>query len=176
MDCLWIQQFIWGNLSSNSLKDRDLTFNSTRKKEWISLLSTSTNNLQNTKNMKRQFDVGSSEETVFSSRERFKCEVYLPIFSIIISALLVQLIKTLNNYRMVNPNDWWKNIIIIQKEHFRHPFGKQEYMYRNFSYTGIYIWNFILNKTNINIMSSYGLFKCCLKNFLFFNDITFRIF
>ena len=41
-----------------------------------------------------------------------------------------------------------------QKEHFRHPFGKQEYMYRNFSYTGIYIWNFILNKTNINIMSS----------------------
>ena len=53
-----------------------------------------------------------------------------------------------------------------QKEHFRHPFGKQEYMYRNFSYTGIYIWNFILNKTNINIMSSYGLFKCCLKNFL----------
>ena len=62
-----------------------------------------------------------------------------------------------------------------QKEHFRHPFGKQEYMYRNLSFTGIYIWNFILNKTNINIMSSYALFKCCLKNFLFFNDITFRI-
>ena len=39
-----------------------------------------------------------------------------------------------------------------QKEHFRHPFGKQEYMYRNFSFTGIYIWNFILNKTNINII------------------------
>ena len=62
-----------------------------------------------------------------------------------------------------------------QKEHFRHPFGKQEYMYRNFSFTGIYIWNFILNKTNIYIMSSYALFKCCLKKFIFFNDITFRI-
>ena len=29
-----------------------------------------------------------------------------------------------------------------QKEHFRHPFGKQEYMYRNFSFRGINIWEY----------------------------------
>ena len=50
-----------------------------------------------------------------------------------------------------------------QKEHFMHPFGKQEYMYRNFTFIGIYIGNFILNKTNINIMSLYVIFKCYLK-------------
>ena len=62
-----------------------------------------------------------------------------------------------------------------QKEHFRHPFGKQEYMYRNFSLIEIYIWYFILNKTNINIVSSYGIFKCYLKNYLLYNDIVFKI-
>ena len=48
-----------------------------------------------------------------------------------------------------------------KKEHFRHPFGKQEYMHRNFSFIGIYIWNFIIIKPNI--MPSYLLFKCYLK-------------
>ena len=62
-----------------------------------------------------------------------------------------------------------------QKEHFRHSLGKQEYMYRNFSFAGIYNWNFILNKTNINIMSSYVLFKCYSKNYFTYNYITFRI-
>ena len=62
-----------------------------------------------------------------------------------------------------------------QKEHFRHQFGKQEHMYRNLSFIGIYIWNFLLSKTNINILSSYVLFKCYLKKNIFHIDITFRI-
>ena len=48
---------------------------------------------------------------------------------------------------------------------------------------GIYIWNFILNKTNINLMSSYVLFKSlsedlvvdgdtygCIKSFCYLGD------
>ena len=61
------------------------------------------------------------------------------------------------------------------RNNFRHPFGKQEYMYRNFSFNAIYIWNFILSKTNINILSSYATFKFKYKEYLMNNEINLRL-
>jgi len=61
------------------------------------------------------------------------------------------------------------------KSNFRHPLGKQEYMYRNFSFNAIYTWNFIISKTDINTFSSYATFKYKLKTYLINNEVTFRL-
>ena len=61
------------------------------------------------------------------------------------------------------------------KSNFRHPIGKQEYMYRNFSFNAIYTWNFIISKTNININSSYSTFKFKFKEYLINNEIRLRL-
>ena len=63
-----------------------------------------------------------------------------------------------------------------QQSNLRQPVGKQEYMYRNFSFVGVYIWNYIQNKTNINVLTSYHTYKINLKQYLLHNDtIQFRI-
>ena len=61
------------------------------------------------------------------------------------------------------------------KHNFRHPFGKQEYMYRNFSFIGIYVWNHINSKTNINLSLGYSTFKFKFKEYLLNNDVVLRM-
>ena len=61
------------------------------------------------------------------------------------------------------------------KSNFRHPLGKQEYMYRNFSFNAIYTWDFIISKTEINTLSSYATFKYKLKTYLMNNEVTLRL-
>ena len=60
------------------------------------------------------------------------------------------------------------------KSNLRHPFGKQEYMYRNFSYMGIYILNYIKSRTQINLSTHCSTFKHSLKEYLLYNDIKLR--
>ena len=80
------------------------------------MLSKSTNNLQNAKKRKRQFDEVSSVERVFSTRERFKCEVYLPIIDALSSALQ----HHLNSYKNIQEMfGFMSNLIELNKEDIR---------------------------------------------------------
>ena len=59
------------------------------------------------------------------------------------------------------------------KSKLRQPRSKYEYMYRSFSYRGVYIWNKL--QDHINIYSSYSTFSTTLKTFLLSNDLNYRI-
>ena len=59
------------------------------------------------------------------------------------------------------------------KSKLRQPRNKYEYMYRNFSHSGVYIWNKL--QDHINIYSSYSTFTTTLKTFLLSNDLNYRI-
>ena len=62
------------------------------------------------------FDEGSSEETVFSSRERFKCEVYLPIMDALSSVLQ----HHLNSYKTIQEKFCFlSNLMELSKEDIR---------------------------------------------------------
>ena len=58
---------------------------------------------------------------------------------------------------------------------FRQPVVNREYMYRNFSFIGVYVWNHILSKTTIITMNSYNPFKYSLKQYLLDNIINIII-
>ena len=61
------------------------------------------------------------------------------------------------------------------KHNFRHPLGKQEYMYRNFSFKGIYVWNYITSATNINLNAQCSTFKYIFKEHLLHNEVILRV-
>ena len=50
-----------------------------------------------------------------------------------------------------------------QRLNLRQPVASREYMYTNFSFHDVYVWNYIISKTTININSSYNSFKYSLK-------------
>ena len=51
-----------------------------------------------------------------------------------------------------------------QKYNLRQRVAKREYMYKNFSFIGVYVWNHIQSKTTINTLTSYNTFKYTLNN------------
>ena len=59
------------------------------------------------------------------------------------------------------------------KSKLRQPRSNSEYMYRNISFTGVYIWNKI--QDHINVYSTYSTFKDALKSFLLVHDLNYRI-
>ena len=59
------------------------------------------------------------------------------------------------------------------KSKLRQPRSNCEYMYRNISFTGVYIWNKI--QDHINVYSTYSTFKDALKSFLLVHDLNYRI-
>ena len=58
------------------------------------------------------------------------------------------------------------------KSKLRQP-SNYEYMYRNFSYMGVYIWNKL--QDHINIYPSYSTFSTALKTFILSSDLNYRI-
>ena len=46
-------------------------------------------------------------------------------------------------------------------------------MYRNISFSGVYIWNKIQN--HINVYSTYSTFKDALKSFLLVHNLNYRM-
>ena len=52
--------------------------------------------------------------------------------------------------------------------------SNREYMYKNFSFIGVYIWNDIQDHIPINT-SSYSKFKSNTKNYFQYNNINYRI-
>ena len=56
------------------------------------------------------------------------------------------------------------------KSKLRQPRSNCEYMYRNISFTGVYIWNKI--QDHINVYSTYSTFKDALKSFLLVHEPT----
>ncbi len=105
----------------------------------------------------------------------------LPFRKLVTQRIGLQMFKYANNFVPISINDLFiKNEHVHehntrQRSNLRQPVGKQEYMYRNFSFMGVYIWNHIINKTNINIHSPYHTFKYTLKKHLLHNEMTFRI-
>ena len=67
------------------------------------------------KKRKRQFDEDSSKETVFSPRERFKCEVYLPIMDAQSSVLQ----HRLNAYKTIQEKFCFLANLELSKEDIR---------------------------------------------------------
>ena len=59
------------------------------------------------------------------------------------------------------------------KSKLRQPKSNCEYMYRNISFSGVYIWNKI--QDHINVYSTYSTFKDALKFFLLVHDLNYRI-
>ncbi len=57
----------------------------------------------------------------------------------------------------------------------RHQIGKREYMYKNFSFRAVHIWNHLKSRDNLKTAVSYTVFKHTLKEYLFHNNIIFRI-
>ena len=74
------------------------------------------------------------------------------------------------SFTMHDPNLWVSLIWSTQKSV---GLGTLKYMYRNFSYRGVYIWNKL--QDHINIYSSYSTFSTALKTFLLSNDLNYRI-
>ena len=72
-------------------------------------------------------------------------------------------------------NDSIHNYNTRHKDNLRHPIGKREYMYRNFTFTAVYVWNHIKNNTNINCNTPYSKFKHILRDHLLLHDITLRL-
>uniref|UniRef100_H2YTB8 TTF-type domain-containing protein n=1 Tax=Ciona savignyi TaxID=51511 RepID=H2YTB8_CIOSA len=69
------------------------------------------------KTRKRQFDEGCSKETIFSPRERFRCEVYLPIMDALSSAVQ----HRLHLYMLIqNKFGFLSNICELSKDDIRH--------------------------------------------------------
>ena len=62
-----------------------------------------------------------------------------------------------------------------QKSKLWQPVAKREYMYRNFSFIGVYVWNHITSKANINIATTYQTFNYSLKQYLLQNEVTLRV-
>ena len=63
-----------------------------------------------------------------------------------------------------------------QKTNLRQPIANREYMYRNFSFVGVYVWIHITSTHCFNIVSSYTSFKYYFKEYLFVYDIMFVLF
>ena len=59
------------------------------------------------------------------------------------------------------------------KSKLRQPRSNCEYMYRNISFTCVYIWNKI--QDHVNVYSTYSTFKDVLKSFLLVHDLNYRI-
>ena len=59
------------------------------------------------------------------------------------------------------------------KSKLRQPRSNYEYMYKNISFSGVYIWNKI--QDHINAYSTYSTFKDALKSFLLVHDLNYRI-
>ena len=57
------------------------------------------------------------------------------------------------------------------KSKLRQPRSNCEYMYRNISFSGVYIWNKI--QDHINVYSTYSTFKDALKSFLLVQDLNY---
>ena len=59
------------------------------------------------------------------------------------------------------------------KNKLRSKMSNREYMYKNFSFIGVYIWNDIQDHIPIN--TSYSKFKSNTKNYFQYNNINYRI-
>ena len=51
--------------------------------------------------------------------------------------------------------------------------SNREYMYKNFSFIGVYIWND--KQDHISINTSYSTFKSNIKNYFQYTNINYRI-
>ena len=59
------------------------------------------------------------------------------------------------------------------KDKIRSAYGKQKFMYRNFRFTSVNIWNYIAS--NININTSFTEFKNKSKCFIMSENLNFNL-
>ena len=70
-------------------------------------------------------------------------------------------------------NDTFHSHNTRNKNKLRSKMSNREYMYKNFSFIGVYIWNDIQDHIPIN--TSYSKFKSNTKNYFQYNNINYRI-
>ena len=105
----------------------------------------------------------------------------LPLKKLVIQRIALQMFKFSAGSLPIAISDLFINNESIhthntrQKPNLRQQVANREYMYRNFSFIGVYVWNHITSRTSINVETSYNSFKYIIKEHLFTNNITFRI-
>ena len=72
-------------------------------------------------------------------------------------------------------NDSVHNYNTRNKANLRHPISNREYMYKNFSFQAVYIWNHLKSTPAIDTSASYPKFKNALKEYLSKNELVFRM-
>ena len=72
-------------------------------------------------------------------------------------------------------NDSVHNYNTRNKANLRHPISNREYMYKNFSFQAVYIWNHLKSIPVIDTLAPYSIFKNALKEYLSKNELVFRI-
>ncbi len=105
----------------------------------------------------------------------------LPIKKLVLQRIALQMFKfhhgtlpfVISN--LFRTNDSVHEYNTRNKHSLRQPLAKREYMYKNFSFVGVYVWNYIISKTKISTTTTYGVFSSNLKQYLSHNNITYRI-
>ena len=70
-------------------------------------------------------------------------------------------------------NDTFHSLNTRNKNKLRSKMTNRKYMYKNFSFIGVYIWNDIQDHIPIN--TSYSKFKSNTKNYFQYNNKNYRI-
>ena len=70
-------------------------------------------------------------------------------------------------------NDTFHSHNTRNKNELRPKLSNREYMYKNFSFIGVYIWNNIQDHILIN--TSHAAFKSNTKNYFQYNNIIYRV-
>ena len=111
--------------------------------------------------------------------ELFKDLNILPIHKLMLQRVSLQMFKYSRNTlpevisELFITNDTFHSHNTRNKNKLRSKMSNREYMYKNFSFIGVYIWNDIQDHIPIN--TSYSKFKSNTKNYFQYNNINYRI-
>ena len=111
--------------------------------------------------------------------ELFKDLKILPIHKLMLQRVSLQMFYNSRNTlpevirQLFNTNDTFHSHNTRNKNKLRSKMSNREYMYKNFSFIGVYIWNDIQDHIPIN--TSYSKFKSNTKKYYQYNNIYYRI-
>ena len=111
--------------------------------------------------------------------ELFKEFNILPIHKLMLQRVALQMFKYSINIlpdvisELFITNDTFHSHNTRSKNKLRPKMSNREYMYKNFSFIGVYIWNNIQDHIPIN--TSYAAFKSNTKKYFQYNNIIYRV-
>ena len=125
------------------------------------------------------YDKIKGDKNLAHTDEQFKDLNILPIHKLMLQRVSLQMFKYSRNTlpevisELFITNDTFHSHNTRNKNKLRSKMSNREYMCKNFSFIGVYIWNDIQDHIPTN--TSYSKFKSNTKNYFQYNNINYRI-